>query len=178
VVGGWQLTNTTNWSSGLPWTPSFGGDGLTAGCGLEEDVGVCRPNKGSGSLHTGASSFDSTAHRVVFFTPIPVITSTSTGPFTDPGKGNLGNIGHNSFTGPSGFYSDLSLMKNFLITERLKAQFRMDAFNVFNHPVYAFSGNNGANGCIDCQGGNNGKVTDIEGGTTMRALQFALRFDF
>ena len=23
VVGGWQLSNTTNWSSGLPWTPSF-----------------------------------------------------------------------------------------------------------------------------------------------------------
>ncbi len=69
-------------------------------------------------------------------------------------------------------------MKNIPITERVKAQFRMDAFNVFNHPVYAFSGNNGANGCIDCQGGNNGKITDIEGGTTMRELQFALRFTF
>jgi hypothetical protein len=58
----------------------------------------------------------------------------------------------------------------------------MDAFNVFNHPVYAFSGNNGANACIDCQnskpGSNNGRITDIEGGTTMRELQFALRFSF
>jgi len=54
----------------------------------------------------------------------------------------------------------------------------MDAFNVFNHPVYAFSANNGAQTCIDCQGGNNGKITGLEGGTSMRQLQFAVRFDF
>jgi hypothetical protein len=168
VVGGWQLTNTTNWSGGLPWTPS------TAECGAEQDVNVCRPNKGSGSFHTGPGSFDGATHTVTFFTPL---TSLG-GPFTDAGKGNLGNIGKNSFRGPAGFYSDLSLSKNIPITERVKAQFRMDAFNVFNHPVYAFSGNNGANGCIDCQGGNNGKITDIEGGTTMRELQFALRLTF
>lgn len=171
VVGGWQLTNTTNWSSGLPWTPS------TNECGSEQDVNICRPNKGSGSFHTGPGSFDGATHTVTFFTPLPSLT----GPFTDPGNGHLGNIGKNSFRGPAGFYSDLSLTKNIPITERVKAQFRMDAFNVFNHPVYAFSGNNGANPCIDCSNtpsGNNGKITDIEGGTTMRELQFALRFTF
>jgi hypothetical protein len=168
VVGGWQLSNTTNWSGGLPWTPS------TAECGAEQDVNVCRPNKGSGSFHTGPGSFDGATHTVTFFTPLASLG----GPFTDAGFGNLGNIGKNSFRGPSGFYSDLSLVKNIPITERIKGQFRMDAFNVFNHPVYAFSGNNGANGCVDCQGGNNGKITDIEGGTTMRELQFALRFTF
>jgi hypothetical protein len=168
IIGGWQLTNTTNWSSGLPWTPS------TNECGNQQDVGVCRPNKGTGHFNTGAGSFNKTTHTVTFFTPLTSLT----GPFADPGVGNLGNIGYNSFTGPSGFYSDLSVMKNIPITERVKAQFRMDAFNVFNHPVYAFSGNNGANPCIDCQGGTNGKITDIEGGTTMRELQFAIRFDF
>lgn len=178
LVGGYQLTNTTNWSGGLPWTPTFGGDKLTAGCGLEEDVNVCRPNKGSGSFHVGPGSFDPITRTVTYFTPIPTITATSTGPFVDPGKGNLGNIGHNSFRGPKGFYSDLSVTKNIPIGERVKGQFRMDAFNVFNHPVYAFSGNNGANPCIDCQGGNNGKITGLEGGTSMRALQFALRFTF
>jgi len=49
---------------------------------------------------------------------------------------------------------------------------------VFNHPVYAFSANNGGNTCVDCQGGNNGKITGLEGGTNMRQIQFALRFDF
>jgi hypothetical protein len=168
VIGGWQLSNNTNWSSGLPWTPT------TNECGAQQDVGVCRPNKGSGSFPTGPGSFDGTTHTVRFFTPL---TSLG-GPFTDAGKGNLGNVGYNSMRGPAGFYSDLSLVKAIPITERVKAQFRMDAFNVFNHPVYAFSGNNGANPCVDCQGGNNGKITDIEGGTTMREVQFALRLTF
>ena len=134
LVGGWQLSNTTNWSSGLPWTPSFGE------CGPEEDVGICRPNKGSGSFHTGVSgSINPDTHTLTYFTPVAL-----GGAFTDPGSGNLGNIGRNGFHGPSGFYSDLSMVKKFKLYERLTGQFRMDAFNVFNHPVYAFSQNNGA----------------------------------
>ena len=171
LIGGWQLSNTTNWSSGLPWTPSFGE------CGPEQDVNVCRPDKGSGSFKVGAGSFDPITHTVPYFTPVANITTT-TGPFADPGVGNLGNIGRNSFHGPSGFYSDMSAVKKFQINEKLNAQFRVDAFNVFNHPVYAFSANNGASTCIDCQGGNNGKITSLEGGTSMRQLQFAIRFDF
>jgi hypothetical protein len=182
VVGGWQLSNTTNWSSGLPWTPS------TNECGNEQDVNVCRPNKGSGSFHVGTGSFNPITHTVTYFTPLatqnPNGTFTSqllsgpAGGFSLPGQGQLGNIGRNSFHGPSGFYSDLSVVKAFPITEKLRAQFRMDAFNVFNHPVYAFSANNGANPCIDCGGGNNGKITGLESGTSMRQLQFAIRFDF
>jgi hypothetical protein len=168
LIGGWQVTNTTNWSSGLPWTPS------TNECGGQQDVGVCRPNRGSGSFSTGPGSFNSAAHTVTFFTPLPKLG----GPFTDPGNGNLGNIGYNSFKGPRGFYSDLSVMKAIPITERFRAQFRMDAFNIFNVPVYAFSGNNGANPCIDCQGGNNGKITGLETPGAMRQLQFAIRVDF
>ena len=178
LVGGWQLSNTTNWSSGLPWTPKFS-DG---GCNAEQDVGICRPNKGTGSFHTGVGDLDPVNHSIVFFTPISDITKTSGQAFADPTKGNLGNIGRNSFHGPAGFYSDLSVSKNFSITERVKAKFVMDAFNVFNHPVYAFSANNGANNCIDCANAkasdNNGKITSLEGGTSMRALQWAIRFDF
>lgn len=169
VVGGWEITNTTNWSSGLPWTPSF------SNCGAEQDVGVCRPDKGTGSFHTGPGKFDPITHTVTYFTPV---TSLSSGPFADPGVGNLGNIGRNTFHGPSGFYSDMAAAKRFAITEGLSAQFRVDAFNVFNHPVYAFSANNGATTCIDCQGGNNGKITALENGTSMRQLQFAIRLDF
>ena len=172
VVGGWQLSNTTNWSSGLPWTPSF------AECGSEEDVGICRPNKGSGSFHEGVSgSIDPGTHTLTYYTPLANI-ATNPGPFTDPGFGKLGNIGRNTLRGPSGFYSDLSVVKRFPIRERLSAQFRTDFFNIFNHPVYAFSANNGAQTCIDCSGGNNGKITGLEFGTTMRQIQFAVRLDF
>src|SRR6266700_2524235 len=67
LLGGWQLSNTTNWSSGLPWTPSFGE------CGNEQDAGICRPNKQSGSFHLGPGSLQHTATGtpfVPFFTPL------------------------------------------------------------------------------------------------------------
>jgi hypothetical protein len=188
LVGGWQLSNTTNWSSGLPWTPSI------SECGAFFDGnGPCRPDKAAGSMHFGVGPLDPVNHTRTFFTPVsPIINpdnypvgtdvcslaGTSSGPFALPACGTIGNIGKNVFHGPRGFYSDLSVSKAIPITERFKARFIMDAFNVFNHPVYAFSANNGANGCVDCQGGNNGKITGLEGGTSMRQLQFALRFDF
>ena len=75
-------------------------------------------------------------------------------------------------------------MKNFAITERVKAQFRMDAFNVFNHPVLGFNNNQtGTGSCIDC-GGTAGQITDIQGDnspgspTGMRQLQFGVRVIF
>jgi len=177
IVGGWEISSTINWSGGLPWTPSFGE------CSAEEDVGVCRPNRGSGSFHTGAGKFDPVNHIVPFFTPVANITTSGGGPFADPGVGHLGNIGFDSFRGPRSFTADASLFKNFSITERVKAQFRMDAFNLFNHPVLGFNGNQGGSGqCIDCSG--NGNITDIEadaspGSTTgMRQLEFALRLSF
>jgi hypothetical protein len=76
----------------------------------------------------------------------------------------------------------MALAKTFAITERYKAQFRFDAYNVFNHPVLAFSSTQG-NTCVDC-GGDSGRITDIENNTSpgspsgMRQLQFGFRFLF
>src|SRR6185437_10408255 len=45
IIGGWQLTDTFNKSSGLPWTPTLGE------CGLVNDTSIpCMPNV-SGSFH-------------------------------------------------------------------------------------------------------------------------------
>jgi hypothetical protein len=189
AIGGWQLSNTTNWSSGLPWSAGIGE------CGNVSDTGPCRPNKVPGSFSSGVKgSIDPVNHNLTFFTPVaplfidpnsvPVATDICSlarprsGPFALPACGTIGNFGRNTFHGPSGFYSDLSIVKRFKIHERFSAQFRTDFFNLFNHPVYAFSANNGGNTCVDCQGGNNGKITNIEDGSTMRQIQFALRFDF
>jgi len=175
IIGGWQITGTTTWGSGLPWTPS------TNECGGEEDVGVCRPSKGTGSFHTGAGSLQHPADAppfIQFFTPLASLS----GPFADPGKGNLGNIGVFSYTGPRVFYADASILKNFALMERLKLQFRMDAFNVFNHPVLGFNNNQNGGTCIDCAG--SGIITDIEhdatpgSATGMRQLEFALKLIF
>jgi len=71
----------------------------------------------------------------------------------------------------------MPVMKNLNLTKRFVLQFRMDAFNIFNHPVLGFNSNQG-NTCIDCVGTNAGKVTDIEADTQMRTLQFAPRLQF
>ena len=106
----------------------------------------------------------------------------TSGPFALPACGQIGNVGRNTYRGPHAFFSDLSVAKNFNFTERVKAQFRFDAYNVFNHPVLGFSSTQG-NTCIDC-GGNAGQITSIEADASpnapngMRQLQFGLRFSF
>jgi hypothetical protein len=104
------------------------------------------------------------------------LSRPTSGAFSLPACGSDGNVGRNSFHGPRHFTSDAALAKNFKVTERVNAQFRMDVFNLFNHPVYGFSSTQGGT-CIDC-GGNNGQITGLENGTTMRQLQFSAKFSF
>jgi hypothetical protein len=191
LIGGWTLTQTLNWSGGLPWTPSLGE------CSAVSDAGPCRPDKVSSVFHTGVSR-DPATGVVSFFTPSAPLTyalnpslngqdscsfaQPKSAAFALPACGTIGNVGLNSFRGPRGLWSDFSLAKNFAITERYVAQFRFDAYNVFNHPVLGFNSSQG-NTCVDC-GGNAGQITDIEGDgspgspTGMRQLQFGLRFTF
>jgi len=174
LIGGWRLTNTTNWSGGLPWTPSY------SQCSADEDVGLCRPNRGSGAFAVGAHK--DSAGNLLWFTAIPQMgPGGSGGAFSRPATGTLGNIGFDSFRGPHLFTSDMSLAKNFRITERFKAEFRMDANNIFNHKVLGFNANQG-NTCIDCSGptagGSAGQITGLEADTQMRLLTFALRVSF
>lgn len=176
-VGGWQISGTTTWGSGLPWSPTF------SGCGLDNDVNVCYPSKGTGSFSAHAGSYNPITRTVPFFTPVPTILGqTSGGPFIDPGIGNIGNYGYDVFRGPRVFFADASLLKNFPVTERVRLQFRMDAFNVFNHPALGFG--QGTSLCVDCSGGTNGEITNIEqdaspgSATGMRQLEFALKLIF
>ena len=172
IVGGWQMNWTLNWSSGLPWTPSY------SQCGADKDTGPCRPNL-VGSFSPSAGSLDPVKHQVVFFTPSATLASpgATAGAFQRPQPGTFGAVARNKFTGPGFFGANLAVMKNFTVTERVKAQFRVDAFNVFNHPVYGFSSTAG-NRCIDCAGTDAGLIKNIEDGTTMRQLQFGLRITF
>jgi hypothetical protein len=54
-----------------------------------------------------------------------------------PALQTFGTMGRNIFR-DTGFHNvDLSLSKNFKFGERFKAQFRIETFNIFNHPNYA-----------------------------------------
>jgi Carboxypeptidase regulatory-like domain/TonB dependent receptor len=193
VVGGWQISHTLNWSGGLPWTPTIGE------CGNISDAGPCRPDKGSGSFKLGKTT--AANGDIYWFTPVaplayPASSATdltgtdsctlarpTSGPFVLPACGSVGNAGLNSYRGPHALFSDMSLAKSFNFSEKVKAQFRFDAYNVFNHPVLGFNSNQG-NLCIDCTGRDPGRIQDIEADSTpnapngMRQLQFGLRFSF
>lgn len=205
LIGGWQLTNTTTYGTGLPWTPSL------QNCGQISDAGPCRPDAVPGqTLHTGKTTAPcdpadpSKGNCTYWFTPIATLSQNlpeiplsptdisgtsdscatarpTTGAFALPACGQIGNVGFNSYRGPHAFYDDMALSKNFSITERVKAQFRFDAYNVFNHPVLGVSNN--FNGCVDC-GGSSGQISDIEADAApgapigMRQLQFGVRVTF
>jgi hypothetical protein len=56
--------------------------------------------------------------------------------FSVPSTPRQGTEGRNDIPGFGLTQVDLSIGRQFLITERLKLQFRADAFNVFNHPNF------------------------------------------
>jgi hypothetical protein len=47
-----------------------------------------------------------------------------------------GNAGRNLFRGPFQVRFDMSLAKDFSLSERFKLRFHFDAFNIFNHPDF------------------------------------------
>jgi len=165
LIGGYQLTTTTNWSSGLPWTPSYNE------CSSDIDTGPCRPIL-VGHLSSSVGHFDPVAGSVPFYTPVPTLANNgdTNGAFQRPQKGTFGS-GRNPFTGPRFFNSDLSLFKNFTITEQVKGQFRFEAFNVFNKVNL---GN--PNNCVDCSGG--GVINGLAPNASMRQLDFGVKFTF
>jgi len=82
-------------------------------------------------------------------------------------------MGRNSLYGPKFFNGDLSLQKNFPIRESLFAQFRVDAFNGFNHINAGLPGatNTDTDAVISGQPALNVY-------TSPRQLQFSLRVQF
>jgi outer membrane receptor protein involved in Fe transport len=167
VLGGWQWNATMIIGSGLPFSPGYNE------CNSDRDTGPCRPDL-TGSFPTGSGSFNNQTRQVVYFTPVaPLATNGAvSGAFTRPQVATFGNIHRNQFTGPGEFMSDMSIFKNFTITESVKAQFQAEFFNVFNHPVY----NEPSNTCIDCAGA--GVINSLQGDSQMRQFQLGFRVTF
>jgi hypothetical protein len=193
VVGGWELAGTTTWESGLPFTPTY------MECGSDQDVDSnfgspgtssdCRPNSDSSAPNKGFSRsvgpFNPSTRSRPFFTPVAPLTTNGavSGPFIRPAFGTIGDIGRNSFRGPSDYFADVALFKNFPIGERFQGQFQFQVFNVFNHVPLGVPNATGAR-CIDCTTGTPGVITSVDNAVSgsglpyMRQLQFAARIAF
>ena len=130
IIGGWQITDTTNWSSGLPWTPTL------SNCGSEINSSApCRPNVGNVGRSTSGPK-DSIRSTTWFGTSRrrPLVARGSI-------LARVRSAMPTSIrcTDRDVFTDDMSISKNFKITERFQLKFQMDAFNVFNHPALNFS---------------------------------------
>ena len=81
-----------------------------------------------------------TGNPTQWFADPAAFESASSVPCTVVGKlvgpCSPGDMGRNSVIGPSFVNSDLSLIKDTKISERVNLQFRAEAFDVFNHPNF------------------------------------------
>jgi hypothetical protein len=183
-VGGYSLAGQTTWESGRPFTPTY------AECGSDQDVdnnfgnsgatSDCRPNGNASSLNAKAGALNPLTHARTYFAPVAALTTNGavSGPFSRPAFGTFGNVGRNSLVGPRDYFADLSVIKAIPMTERIKGEFQVQAFNVFNHAELDAPNSNNSH-CIDCtvaQGA--GVITSLEGNSTMRRIQFAVRVTF
>jgi hypothetical protein len=181
IIGGWQVNNVLNISSGLPWTPSY------ASCSQDQDVNVCRPNL-VGEFNLSDGEFvpntpgqpGGTVRGVFEGVPTLATNGASAGPWERPAAGTLGNMRRNSLTGPNFWNMDASLFKNFRFNERVNAQLRLEAFNVFNHrnngtpSVFWTAFGGGGNQCIDCD--DSGVIRGLS--SPMRQMQVGLKVSF
>ncbi len=176
VISGWQLAGIWQWSSGLPFTPSY------VNCGKDVDAGPCRANLVGDASVTDPSSkgwfataTPGTSGPNCLTTAVPTAELNANGcmrgPWSRPQAGTFGSVARNSFFGPHFFNADASLSKNFHFTERVAAQFRAELFNAFNHV-------NLGQPVATVDSPTAGRIFGLAGLAQMRKWQFGVRFTF
>ncbi len=101
--------------------------------------------------------------------------------FTAPASG-LGDAPRNFVRGFGVWQMDMAIRRNFPIHERLKLQFRAEAFNTFNHPnfgvINAFFGQNTFGQATATLANSLGVLSPLYQMGGPRSIQFALKFMF
>jgi hypothetical protein len=169
ALDGWQISGITVFQSGTPFSVINGGS--TTGISVLDNAGVAN-GAGSGSYPDIVASPKSALPA-----GITRLTAQSLGPllynpaaFAAPRGLTFGNAGRNFLNNPHRINFDLSLLKNFKITEASNLEFRAEGFNIFNHTQFRiFNPNigNAANNTISCYGGGIGGPYTAAGGNTI-----------
>ena len=121
VIGGWQTSATVWWHTGQPYT-------------------VIAANNNSASENPGGTNESSQFLNVVG-NPNPsnrtVQNWYNVNAFAQPAPGTFGDERRNGLFGPHYSLVNFSLGKNFAIREGIGLQFRIDSYNLFNHPSFS-----------------------------------------
>src|SRR5207249_6143511 len=118
LLGGWQVSSIINKSSGFPRNVTTGADNSNTGGGQDRPDAVAgqTPNL-PGNQQTILKWFNTAA-------------------YVPNARGTWGDVGRNTVIGPGIFRIDASIIRNFRITTSKSVQFRLEAFNVLNTPIW------------------------------------------
>jgi hypothetical protein len=182
TINGWELSGITQVQSGAPIQPNTNG-------ALNVQYGNIPAGPVSASTYLGTNAFG--------YLP-PVLTcdpryGTTSGQyfnpscFAPPAIGQMGSIIWPYIRGPVFANSDLSLFKNFNITERQRIQVRFEAFNFLNHPLPEFNAS-GNNADVSLNFNQNGQLANTNQNATTtgaplntvgrRVIEFAIKYNF
>jgi hypothetical protein len=150
VVGNWSINPIVSWHTGFPLS-LYGAS--NSGTGSPENRPDCN----------GPVTYPK---NVI---PGVGLQWFGQGSFSNAAPGTFGNCpAQGPVIGPGYVDADISLQKNFPITESMKFQFRADFLNAFNHPNFAVPNDS-------CCTGTFGVTNSTQ---DARELQFALKFYF
>ncbi len=158
VLGGWELSGLSTFQSGRPFDIYSSRDSEYTGLSNRPDlVGNPAIPAGSPRNQTG-----------------PPLSAFAVQPFGRPGS-----LGRNTFTGPTYFDTDLNLVKNITMTERIHLQFRAEVYNVFNRIQFDQPGASGDTLASPLTfGQSQTTITQPDGTTSARQIQLALKLMF
>ena len=157
---GWAISGLTRFTTGFPVTLYNNNDTSLLGTipnGINNN-GVDTPNFASGNLEINT---DPRNGRPAFSASL----------FTLPALGQIGTARRRFFYGPGISNFDMALEKNVRLSESKSLEFRLEAFNVFNHAQ--FYGPAAINGNISSA--NFGQVVSA---APPRLVQLAAKFSF
>jgi hypothetical protein len=119
LAGGWSIQPAIQLRGGYPFSPSR--SGATFGTYTPGRVNLA-PGR------TLRSAFKSNPSPNSWFDPTA---------FVDPGPTLQGNVTRNTLRGPGTAQVDFSAIKTFRLFERINTQFRAEAYNIINHPIFS-----------------------------------------
>ncbi|MGC1106091.1 MAG: TonB-dependent receptor, partial [Candidatus Acidiferrales bacterium] len=171
LVSGWQLALVTQAQSGNPLTAYMTGvSGLFPGATIRPDVSGSIDTESVPALPVNGKPF----YGVQWIANPTVFSSPCTGSGATLAC-SPGNEGRNIIVGPDFLDTDFSLIKDTKITERVGSEFRVEAFDIFNHPNFGDPNLNVGSSTF-------GVITSTRFPTgdfgSSRQLQFALKLTF
>ena len=148
-INGWTIGGQTVAQSGQPYSVyDFSGSIGSLYFGTDDEIGnpivPLKPGvtaqqaqlQGTTGVNAGKPVLNANAFSPQFVAPgtngVPPCDASG----CDPYESLYGNSGRNLFRGPFQTRFDLSLAKEFSLTERFRLRFNADAFNIFNHPDF------------------------------------------